>query len=317
MPELPEVENFRSMVSNNCVGSKITDVIVLEQGSGPRDGLFDDKVLTGGEELDYKKLIGLNISSVNRKGKQLWMTMTIANIANAKSKGSKKASDTDTDLLFVMFHFGMTGAFVIKDVDSGRTYKSFKVHDNEWPPRFTKIEIIFDNNIRLAFCDPRRFGRVRLSKSDPIDLPEVLSLAKDPFNEDISYDELHAGLMKSSLPIKSLLLDQNKLMCGIGNWVADEILYHAGIHPQIPASTFNHEGITILKDTIRMILQKSIDCNIHKVDFPEDWLFHKRWDKKKDSIIKMPNGMLCTSHKRTITNLITCTHHFYYLNHHY
>ena len=44
MPELAEVEAPRKSVELHCAGHVITDVILRERGSGPRDGLFDDKV---------------------------------------------------------------------------------------------------------------------------------------------------------------------------------------------------------------------------------------------------------------------------------
>lgn len=60
-----------------------------------------------------------------------------------------------------MFHFGMTGSFTVKGVGSMQ-YKSFSVDASQWPPKFTKCELVFDDGARLAFTNARRLGRIRL-----------------------------------------------------------------------------------------------------------------------------------------------------------
>ncbi len=113
MPELPEVECARKLVESNCNESIIVDVITVEQGGGPRSNIFDDKVYEcsstdagSAEGLFRDLLLGAKLTSVERKGKQLWFQL----------EGRE----------FVLFHFGMTGAFVVKDV-TAHTYRSFKV----------------------------------------------------------------------------------------------------------------------------------------------------------------------------------------------
>jgi formamidopyrimidine-DNA glycosylase len=79
----------------------------------------------------------------------------------------------------------MTGSFVVQGIAAAR-YKSFKVvGEEEWPPRFTKMELIFENGARLAFCDPRRFGRVKLRNGDPTLSMPISELARDPIVDGI------------------------------------------------------------------------------------------------------------------------------------
>ena len=47
MPELPEVEAQRRTIEAATVGKQIVTLVTLEQGGGPRDGLYDDKVRCG------------------------------------------------------------------------------------------------------------------------------------------------------------------------------------------------------------------------------------------------------------------------------
>ena len=74
----------------------------------------------------------------------------------------------------VLFHFGMTGSFVIEN-EAAPSYKSFRVRNEHWPPKFAKLEIIFSNNVKLAFCDPRRLGRIRL-RTDPLNSSPIKDL---------------------------------------------------------------------------------------------------------------------------------------------
>ena len=284
MPELPEVEACRSLVARYAAGHRIDSVVVMEQGGGPRDGLFDEIVYEGGAAKPYEAaLVGQRMLGMHRKGKQLWMAME-------GKKGERESVN-------VLFHFGMTGSFVVKDKEK-HTYKSFKIDDEGangervWPPRFAKMEIVFANGIRVAFCDPRRLGRIRIRRGDPTLVAPISELAPDPVLDGIDVEGFFAaGLAKASCPVKALLLDQNKLLCGVGNWVADEVLYQAGIHPSTPCNRLNKKGVAALARSITDVLTTAIACNERRTQFPAEWLFHYRWGGGPNSPIKkMPNG---------------------------
>jgi formamidopyrimidine-DNA glycosylase len=74
-----------------------------------------------------------------------------------------------------MFHFGMTGSFAVEGVDNP-SYKSFKL-SKDWPPNFTKLELEFEGNVKLAFADPRRLGRIRFREN------EALALKAEPLSK--------------------------------------------------------------------------------------------------------------------------------------
>lgn len=263
MPELPEVESARSHIHRVGAGRRIVRVVFKEQGGGPRDGLVDDIVLeipsendmprtasttpksrkSGGEpsDMDFRErifsgaLLNKTVEAVFRKGKQLWMIFR------------------DTESPAVLFHFGMTGSFLIKN-EVIPSYKSFKVLPGEeapWPPRFTKCEIEFDNGACIAFCDPRRLGRIKLRKDPQLSEP-INELGIDPLTEELpTTAELEKRLQGISAPIKAVLLDQNKVFCGIGNYLADEILYQAGIYPETKACRINRLGLQRLLEKMK------------------------------------------------------------------
>ena len=107
----------------------------------------------------------------------------------------------------------MTGAFVLK---GGKIpeYKSFKIHSETWPPKFTKLEMEFDNGaVRLAFVDPRRLGRIQLRENAHLVEP-ISKLALDPYTESekLSPQYVYEQINRlKTTPIKSALLDQNKV----------------------------------------------------------------------------------------------------------
>mmetsp|Transcript_22496 Transcript_22496/g.69695 ORF Transcript_22496/g.69695 Transcript_22496/m.69695 type:complete len:330 (-) Transcript_22496:835-1824(-) len=208
---------------------------------------------------------------MRRKGKQLWFELS----------GAGKHP---------LFHFGMTGAFAIEGRDRMK-YKSFTVGD-VWPPRFTKVELHFAGDaapVKLAFCDPRRFGRILLRAAPVVAKAPVAALAPDPVAAMPAPEAFAAALGAISAPIKAALLNQTSVVCGVGNWVADEVLFQAGIHPAAPARTLSRRQCDALRGTIATVLELACEARADYALFPEDWLFHRRWGKGKDGKA-MPNG---------------------------
>ena len=90
------------------------------------------------------------------------------------------------------------------------------------------------------------------------------------------FDLIH----KRNAPIKAVLMDQT-MMSGVGNWVADEVLYHARIAPKRLGSSLKPAESKKLKATILEILKKAVEVDADFEHFPETWLFHHRWGGKR------------------------------------
>lgn len=272
MPELPEVEGARRTVERHLLRSKITKVVVREQGGGPRDGQIDDIVLScvDPEAEVAKFLLGKSLVAARRKGKQLYFEI---------SGGGH-----------LLFHFGMTGSFVVEG-EVVPTYKSVKVDDTSYPPKFTKLELQFSNGRKVSFADPRRLGRVKIIMGDPLTQEPLRKLARDPVIDGVG-DDFPARIAKFSLPIKALLLDQERVISGIGNYLADEVLYQSGIHPKCPCSSLPEQKAQELARVIERVVATACELTATNVDFPPDWLFHYRWEKGKGERSKMPDGSL-------------------------
>ena len=196
MPELPEVERARRLVKV-CIDKKITKVCCVEQGGGPRDGQFDDKVVRAtSPSILEGKLRGRQCKDVSRKGKFLWLTF-----------------DNDTCLVI---HFGMTGSLSV-DGMKRLEYMDFKV-DESWPPKYCKFEMVFDNSIKIAMTDARRLGRVELVEHpNPLSVTPLNKLGNDPIEEPMSSERFLELIRKRSTTLKALLLNQQMVYCGIGN----------------------------------------------------------------------------------------------------
>ena len=98
-----------------------------------------------------------------------------------------------------------------------------------WPPRFTKIRLILNDGGELAMTNKRRLGRIRL-RQDPLGEVPISQLGFDPLLDLPSPARFSDLVAKRSTPVKALLLDQ-AFAAGVGNWIADEVLYQARLDP--------------------------------------------------------------------------------------
>lgn len=290
MPELPEVERACKLVRDTCVGLFVTEMRIREQGGGPRDGLVDDLVFKAHKNpsATAASLVGRIVIGARRRGKYMWIEL------GARDDAQKS---NETVRACLLLHFGMTGSLSVKGRER-LTFEDFVV-DAKWPPRFCKSELLLTSKergeksteCRLCFTDPRRLGRITLiEEPTPMKVEPVASLASDPIVDPLSLDAFTEGLRGRSAIVKSVLLDQRKLFCGLGNWVTDEVLYMAKIHPASRSSTLSDKQIRALHEAVLYVCQFAIKVNARSDDFPKSWLFHYRWRKNKRERQKLPNG---------------------------
>jgi formamidopyrimidine-DNA glycosylase len=131
----------------------------------------------------------------------------------------------------------------------------------------------------LVFRDSRQFGRVRFhhGKDEPDwwknDVPEIVSTG---FNQ--AFLNLFLERHKKA-PIKAVLLLQNGFS-GIGNWMADEILWRAKILPKKPAGKLTGAQRDILWRETRFVAKHSLQTLGRTfADPPSTWLIHQRWKR--------------------------------------
>ncbi|PNW77245.1 hypothetical protein CHLRE_10g428433v5 [Chlamydomonas reinhardtii] len=264
MPELPEVEAARGLVELGCKGKTILVARVAD----------DEKVINGCTPDELRKALeGRTLLRAHRKGKYMWLEL---------DNGGKGP--------WVMLHFGMTGGIVVKGVGVTKYKRAHLESDPEsWPPRFTKLELELQGGGRLAYVDSRRFGRIKLLPGpDPLACEPLCRLGWDvllqlpPTAAQFGQVVRERVVRAPSLRIKALLLDQ-EFCSGIGNWVADEVLYQARIHPEQTATSLDDGSMAALHAAIREVVGLAVRVEADSDRFPRDWLFHYRWTNKKAS----------------------------------
>jgi formamidopyrimidine-DNA glycosylase len=167
-----------------------------------------------------------------------------------------------------LFHFGMTGGFHVYANRSER-------------PRFWKVELCAEDGTRLAMTDMRRFGRIRLLDS-PEEQPPIAALGFDPLLDLPGPAEFAARLTRRQAPVKAVLLDQG-FAAGVGNWIADEVLFQARIAPHRKASALSPDEVQRLRARLASVIRKAVAVDADSHRFPRSWLFHHRWGRNADA----------------------------------
>lgn len=198
-----------------------------------------DKVFASPRSELEKALTGQQFTATRRIGKYLF-----ARIGN---KG------------WLHLHFGMTGDLQL-------------LSESDELPSYTRFVMIFKNGERLAFRDLRKFGVIELVE-DPDQYQKDRKIGKDLL--EIEPEDFVAALAGRKAPIKTLLLQQNKV-AGIGNWIADEMLFNTGIHPETRAELLDEKELRALHGEGVKIVKRAIAEDTHYGDFPKDFFVNYR-----------------------------------------
>jgi formamidopyrimidine-DNA glycosylase len=247
MPELAEVEWYRKQWDAGR-GDVIVDLALHAR----------NRVLRGtNTRALQRELVGAKYLSSDRRGKRMLF----------KFSGDKPESIAARENVrsWLGIHLGMTGRISVA------------------PPGFLPAKhdhlVLYQRERALVFTDSRQFGRVRFhhGADEPIwwkgDAPEIMA---PEFNRDF-LDKFLDRHRKA--PIKAVLLLQTGFP-GIGNWMADEILWRAKILPPRRAHSLrDHERAALLRET-RFVVRRSLETlGKDFSDPPRGWLIHQRWSR--------------------------------------
>ncbi len=110
----------------------------------------------------------------------------------------------------------------------------------------------------LWFWDRRGLGTVRLYS--PEEMAEALGPARlGPDALAMTFEDWRERLARTQRAVKVALLDQ-KLVAGIGNLYASEILHLARIHPECPSHRLKTTQLKRLHAATRGVLETAIRC---------------------------------------------------------
>jgi formamidopyrimidine-DNA glycosylase len=83
--------------------------------------------------------------------------------------------------------------------------------------------------------------------------------------------------------MKAVLLDQS-FAAGVGNWIADEVLYQARIDPRRLGRSLSDAEGRRLRATLRSVLRTAVRARADSDRFPRTWLFHHRWGRNAEAV---------------------------------
>jgi formamidopyrimidine-DNA glycosylase len=157
----------------------------------------------------------------------------------------------------LILHFGMGGDLAYYKLERER-------------PDYTRIEFILTNGWRMAFTCPRKICRVMLV-DDTEQVPALREMGPEPLGVSFSLAFLERLIEeRPRRQIKPLLLDQ-RMIAGVGNIYADEILFEAGVRPDRRGISLNGDEIKRIHRATRRVLRRGIQTAADE-DFPSDFL---------------------------------------------
>ncbi|MBL4684419.1 MAG: hypothetical protein JKY37_07500 [Nannocystaceae bacterium] len=253
MPELPEVERARRIIETVVLGRTIDKVWC---------DTTDDIVFAGvSGRTVARTLKGRQVLAIKRRGKQLWFELD--------------------ERPWPLFHLGMTGQFVTPQAGPLRLVSSAKDLKHAWPPRFLKIRLWLSDGGELAMTNARRLGRIRLQE-DPESEAPISKLGFDPLYNMPTRADFSAKLMRRKGVLKAVLLDQG-FAAGVGNWIADEVLYQAGVDPRRRGTSLSDAEAGRIHAKLRAVIRRACEVDADKDRLPRSWLFHDRWGKAENA----------------------------------
>ena len=161
-------------------------------------------------------------------------------------------------------HLGMTGRMEAGDADRE-------------PTPYDHFKLTMTGGKELVFVDPRQFGLIQFWQGTGAP-PWWEKIPPAILSPEFTVGVVEVFLRRRArTAIKAVLLMQERFP-GIGNWMADEVLWRAGFHPQAKAGAFGPKSVRKLHATLRDVCAEAMEV-IGKdwSDPPDSWLFNHRW----------------------------------------
>jgi formamidopyrimidine-DNA glycosylase len=160
----------------------------------------------------------------------------------------------------LMMHFGMTG--------SPRFYG-----EPDDAPRHGRVIFHFETGYRLAFNCPRKFGRLTLTEG----VAQYCTLRNiGPDAAKIGWEDFRERMAGRKTAVKAALLNQS-ILAGVGNWIVDEVLFQAALHPAERVDDLSEAELALIFEKMGYVIGTALKLEAHFPDFPEDFMIHSRW----------------------------------------
>ena len=205
----------------------------------------DGMTMTVAESTLRDALLGHALTGTHRWGKHLFLR-------SGEDRGR-----------WLRLHFGMTGRLV-----------ALGERDDE--PDHTRLRLDFRDGTALAFPCPRKFGEIGLVEG-PETFAEEQELGPDYLHDGVGPATFRDRLRDRRGMLKAGLMDQQR-MAGLGNIYTDEVLFHAGHHPETPVQELSDDALEDLFDTAVRVIQGAVRHHADADRMPDDWLLPHRED---------------------------------------
>jgi|TARA_B100001093_G_scaffold461298_2_gene475651 formamidopyrimidine-DNA glycosylase len=227
MPELPEVE-----VVKKSLEEKIKNLTVK------RVFINNNKLRYKINNKEFYKIKGYKIISIKRRSKYLLINL-------------------DHNLT-ILVHLGMTGKFFIEDSNNKKQKTSFYYSIKKNDSKHDHISLYFNKGFKLIYNDVRKFGFLKILKSENIYKCKHLKfLGPEPLTKKFNLNYMKKYLLNKKTNIKNLLMNQ-KFVAGLGNIYCNEILFLSKINPHRIAGNIKKKELNEIIKNTKKILKKSI-----------------------------------------------------------
>jgi len=162
---------------------------------------------------------------------------------------------------WLVLHFGMSGRL-----------QQFRFLEGR--PPHSRVIVRFQNGVHLAFVCMRMFGEVSLTAGPDALVaerrlgPDALAVTRAAFLEQL---DGRTGM------IKPILMNQ-RVVAGLGNLYADEILFQARIHPETPVRRLGRERLGRVFSVMRRVLRLAVRRHAQIDAYPSSYLLPRRGD---------------------------------------
>ena len=201
---------------------------------GPEVKLFVDKIKQNfqGKTIDYvqiesgryqKKPFDVsvfknkNLKSVNCKGKFIWF---------------------DFEGIIMFNTLGMTGSW-----SKNKT-------------KYTRLTFYFLDNEKLYFNDMRNFGTVHVKSNSDL-VKKLKTIGPDMLSKPPSLKEFTSRLRKHNLKNVCVVLMNQKVISGVGNYIKAESLWYSRINPHSLIKDLTETNIETLYKAVLFVIRKS------------------------------------------------------------
>jgi formamidopyrimidine-DNA glycosylase len=227
VPELPEVETARTLIADQALHRPIVDVDDSDSYVGRPHAPGELRAA----------LTGRSLTAAHRRGKTMWLD----------TSGTGDALEPGPEL---GIHLGMSGRIVVTAPDGTVSEGGDPNRYNTRPrnPVWNRFTLRFADGGSLVLLDPRRLGRVRLD-------PDIAALGPDA--TEVTPAQFRNLMSRGTIAVKARLLDQSKL-AGVGNLLADEILWQARLSPLARVNSLTPAQVRRLYRALKAAVESAI-----------------------------------------------------------